>query len=431
VIGAGHVGLCTAAVLASSGVPTIVLENDPDRYDRLASGRASFFEPGLDDLLAALADGPTLRSSRDLADLADCDVVLICVGVPVTGDGTVDLHALEAVLGDLCGVLPERAVVALKSTVPPGTARRLAEQVAARRADLVLVSCPEFLREGHGLHDVAHPARIVIGGEDRAACERLAAVFGQCHAPVLYVGSTSAELIKYGSNAFLATKISFANELGTLCDLLDADITDVTRGIGADPRIGDAFLQAGLGFGGSCFPQDVRALERTGTARGYQSRLLQACTDINEQQRQRFVAKIAAALGGTIAGRRVAVLGLAFKPGTDDLRQAPALEVIGALVAAGATVVATDPMAAAAARRLATGASIVDDPYTAVAGADVAVLATEWPDYRVLDWARIRRLMSGTAVVDGRNVLDAATLTGLGFDYYGIGRPVRRGLRAR
>jgi UDPglucose 6-dehydrogenase len=423
VIGAGHVGLATAAVIASWGTPIILVESNEQRYNQLTAGRASFFEPELDTLLKTVHRSSAFRVSQAVGDLRECEIVLICVGVNVASGGVADLRALEAVLDELIDVLPHDAVVAIKSTVPPGTTLRLAERAAVRRTDLALVSCPEFLREGHGVHDVANPERIVIGGEQRDACERLAAVFAPCGGPVHIVGSTSAELIKYGSNAFLATKISFINELATFCDLLGADVTEVATGIGADPRIGGAFLQPGLGFGGSCFPKDVRALEQAGAEQGYRSRLLQACTEINEQQRQRFVVKIAETLGGELSGRHVAVLGLAFKPQTDDLRQAPALDVISSLVVAGATVTATDPMASGAARELATGATIVEDPYECVEKADVVVIATEWAAYRTLDWARVGRTMAGTAVVDGRNCLDGQALAALGLDYYSVGRP--------
>jgi UDPglucose 6-dehydrogenase len=423
VVGAGHVGLATAAVLADWDVPTTVIENDPDRLAALASGRASFFEPELDDLVADGEQRAMLRYGRAVEDLAQCEIVLICVGVLVTPDGAADLGDLESVLDELVAVLPTDAVMAVKSTVPPGTTIRLGERLALRRPDVALVFCPEFLREGCSVQDVRRPARIIVGGEDQAACARVAALFERCEAPTILTGTTSAELIKYGSNAFLATKVSFINELAHFCDLMKADVTEVAAGIGADPRIGTAFLNAGLGFGGSCFPKDVRALEEAGTSHGYTSWLLQACTEINTQQRQRFVAKIADALGGELAGRRVAVLGLAFKPDTDDLREAPALNVIGALVCAGVTVVATDPMAATAAAELLNGVSVVDDPYRCVEGADLVVLATEWPAYRALDWARIRTLMAGTGIVDGRNFLDGPTLAALGFDYLSVGRP--------
>jgi len=400
-----------------------VVENDPDRFTALLNGRAPFFEPELDQLVDAQEHRSMLRCAREVEDLGSCEIVFICVGVPVTPGGVADERDLVSVLDRLMGVVPPGAVVALKSTVPPGTTRRLGQRMAVAREDVALVSCPEFLREGSSVQDIRHPARVLVGGENRAACVRVAALFERCEAPIILTGTTSAELIKYGSNAFLATKVSFINELAHFCDLLDADVMEVAAGIGADPRIGSSFLSPGLGFGGSCFPKDVRALEEAGASRGYRSLLLQACIEINSQQRQRFATKIAEALGGELSGRRVAILGLTFKPETNDLRQAPALDVIDALVHAGATVVATDPTAPTFASDVVAGVRVVDDPYQCVEGADVVVLATEWPAYRELDWARVFTLMTGTAIVDGRNFLDGPTLATLGLDYHSVGRP--------
>jgi UDPglucose 6-dehydrogenase len=422
VVGAGYVGIATATVLASWGLATVLVENNPDRFALLGERRIPFFEPELEKVLVEVAESGTLRFSRTLEDLADADVVLVCVGTPPTATGALDLMALEQVVERLVEVARRGAVIVIKSTVPPGTTTRLAGVVATRRPDLPLVSCPEFLQEGSCLDDVRRPSR-VVGGADATACRKVAALFAPGGAPVIITDATSAELVKYGANAFLATKISFVNELSHFCDLVGADVTVVAAGIGADPRIGPAFLRAGLGFGGSCFPKDVHALEDLGASLGYQSLLLKACSEINAQQKDRVVAKIRDALGGTLRGRRVAVLGVAFKPGTDDLRQAPALDVVGKLIAEGALVAATDPVAAPGPPELPREATFVADVYRCIEGADALLLATEWPEYRSLDWERVRSLMHGNVIVDGRNFLDGVRLVELRFDYHGVGRP--------
>jgi UDPglucose 6-dehydrogenase len=425
VVGAGTVGVATATVLASWGTHALLVENDPARFELLRKHRTPFFDPNLEVLLGDVARQGTLRFSRTIDDLVDADIVIVCVGTPPTTSGALDLSALERVVDRLAEVSPSGTVVVIKSTVPPGTAERLAAVVSRTRPDLTLVSCPEFLREANCLDDVRRPARIVIGGPERAACEKVAALFAPANSPIILTSATSAELIKYGANAFLATKISFVNELSHFCDLVGADVTVVAAGIGADPRIGTSCFSAGLGFGGSCFPKDVRALEDLGASRGYRSLLLQACSEINAQQKERIITKIRAALGGTLRESRIAVLGLAFKPGTDDLRQAPSLDVINKLVLEGATVTATDPIAAPTGDEFPRGAKLVRDVYQCVQGADAILLATEWPDYRSLDWTRVRSLLRRNVVVDGRNFLDGTHLVELGFVYQGVGTPTR------
>jgi UDPglucose 6-dehydrogenase len=390
----------------------------------LENGKAPFFEPGLDELLKEQLTNGSLVVGGDLRILNSSTVTFICVGTPPGPDGSPDLRDLEKATADAAEVVPERGVLAIKSTVPPGTTDHLSAEVAKSRNDILFVSCPEFLREGEALYDMRSPSRVVIGGVDLEARKRVAELFAPSKAPVILTSPTGAELIKYGSNAFLATKISFVNELANLCDLVGADVTEVADGIGADPRIGRAFLNAGLGFGGSCFPKDVRGLEEAGTSRGYTSWLLKACTDINAQQRYRFATKIRSALSGGVAQSRIAVLGLSFKPGTDDLRQAPALDIIRSLRRDGADVVATDPVALPAAASMIPEVDLIPDPYECVRDADALVLATEWPEYLALDWKKIRELMRGNVIVDGRNVLDRELLSKLGFWCYGVGRPV-------
>ena len=284
---------------------------------------------------------------------------------------------------------------------------------------------PEFLREGAALEDLRKPSRVVVGGDDDAAVHRVAALLGGPETTRLLCDSVSAELIKYGSNAFLATKISFINEMAQLCELTGADIEKVADGMGLDPRIGRSFLSAGLGWGGSCFPKDVRALETSAGYHGQSFWLLKAAIEVNTQQRRRFAGKLREGLGGSLEGRRVAILGLAFKPFTDDMRQAPALDVIHQLEDLGAEVVATDPVAVARARPLLAQTILVGDPYQAVAGADAVGLVTEWPEYRGLDWGRVLALMRGRLVVDGRNCLDGEAISARGGVYMSIGRRPR------
>jgi UDPglucose 6-dehydrogenase len=317
-------------------------------------------------------------------------------------------------------------VIAIKSTVPPGTTASL-QSLCRRNGRVVpLTVCPEFLAEGSAVRDFRQPPQVVIGGDDAAACERVAQLFGHLDAPIRITDPTSAELIKYGVNAFLALKISFINEMAQLCEFTGADVSSVADGIGTDERIGRAFLGAGLGFGGSCFPKDVRALDQAASYHGQSFQLLRAAVEVNQQARSRFVAKIQRALNGKLARRRIAVLGLAFKPGTDDVRQAASIDVIRHLEDLGAVVVATDPVAIANARPLLPNTTLVDDAYDCVAGADAVVVVTEWPEYVALDWPRVAGLVRRQLVVDGRNCLDADPLVEHGFTYIGVGRPTRR-----
>ena len=304
----------------------------------------------------------------------------------------------------------------------PGTAARLVVPRSSERQPVPVVACPEFLREGNALEDFRNPARVVIGGSDQAACTRVAALFEALGAPVIVTDATSAELVKYGANAFLALKISFINEIARICELTGGDIDAVADGIGRDPRIGTAFLQAGLGFGGSCFPKDLRALDETASYHGHSFWMLKAALEVNRLQRTRFVGRIQEMLDGVTAEKHVAVLGLAFKPGTDDMRQAASIDVIRHLVGLGCLVTACDPVAIPVATPLLPGISLTEDPYECLTGADAVALVTEWPEYRALDWERAAALVRRRAVVDGRNCLDANAVRGAGFSYVGIGR---------
>jgi UDPglucose 6-dehydrogenase len=294
-----------------------------------------------------------------------------------------------------------------------------------------VVTCPEFLREGSALNDCRNPSRVVIGGDDEQARARVAALFQHLETAVIQTDATSAEMIKYGSNAFLALKISFINELARLCELIGGDIDVVADGLGADPRIGRAFLNAGLGFGGSCFPKDVAALDEMAGFHGHSFWLLKAATEVNLQQRRRFVVKVQDALGGSLNGKKIAVLGLAFKPGTDDVRQAPSIDVIRQLVDFGARVNAYDPVAGPNGVQLVPQITLCTDPYECVRGADAVLVVTEWPEFAALDWRRIADLVRRRLVVDGRNLLDEGLLAGLGFTYLRVGRRPPKNARRR
>ena len=361
VIGAGYVGLVTAAGLAERGREVRVVEVDPERRAAVSAGRAPIHEPGLDQVLSAVVGAGRLRAVESMGEgVAGAGIVIVAVGTPPTADGEADLTQVHAAVDAAVEHATPGAVVAIKSTVPPGTTRSLARR--CRREDLAFVMFPEFLREGSALEDIRNPSRVVVGGDDPAAVGRVAALLGDPDTPRLLCDSVSAELIKYGSNAFLATKISFINEMAQLCELTGADVETVADGMGLDPRIGRSFLSAGLGWGGSCFPKDVRALETSAGYHGQSFWLLKAAIEVNSQQRRRFTGKLLHGLGGSLEGRRVAILGLAFKPFTDDMRQAPAVDVIRQLEDLGAEVVATDPVALEPARPLLPRTTLVGRP---------------------------------------------------------------------
>jgi UDPglucose 6-dehydrogenase len=421
IVGAGYVGLVTGICLADSGRTVHFVEIEPRRLEMLRAGRCPIHEPGLEEMLQRLQAAGRLHVTADIAvGVRDAGIVMIAVGTPPAEDGEADLSQVRDAVASAAANARRGAVIAIKSTIPPGTTSGM---VASRlAAGFPLVSCPEFLREGSAIEDFHHPTRIIVGGADRAACDRVAALFGHLDAPVIITDSTSAEMVKYGTNTFLALKISFINEIAHLCELTGAEVGAVADGMGLDPRVGRAFLNAGLGFGGSCFPKDVRALEAAAAEHGHSFWMLKSAIEVNLMQRRRFVAKVREALGGSIEGSRLAVLGLAFKPGTDDLRQAPALDVIRHLERMGARVVATDPVAIEGARPLLAGTTLVSDAYDCVRGSDAVVLVTEWPQFRQLDWREVGQIVSRRIVVDGRNCLDAGLLTGLGFAYHSVGR---------
>ncbi len=427
VVGAGYVGLVTAAALAESGRQVRVVEVDAGRRETLRAGRSPIHEPGLDAVLAGLVRSGALTVHEDVAEaMPGCGIAMVAVGTPPLPDGHADLRQVRSAITGLAAAAGRGAVIVVKSSVPPGTTRDLPRLCGLGPRDPRLVVCPEFLREGNALEDVRNPARIVVGGDDPAACARVVALFDHLGGRRIVTDPTSAEMIKYGANSFLALKISFINEIAHLCELAGADVQAVADGIGADARIGRAFLNAGLGFGGSCFPKDVRALEETAGYHGHSFWLLKAATDVNALQRRRFVARVQELLGGRLEGMRVAVLGVAFKPGTDDMRQAVSIDIVRHLQDLGASVVATDPVALGNAAQALPTTALVGDPYECVRGADAVLLVTEWPEYARLDWERVAGLVRRRVVLDGRNALDGDALVELGFTYAGVGRPVMR-----
>ena len=434
IVGAGYVGLVTGACLAAVGRSVTLVEIDAERRAMVARGEAPIFERGLGPLLQQVVAAGTLTVEGDLAEaLRDRRMVMIAVGTPPLPDGRPDLHALNDVAATVAREALPDTVVVVKSTVPPGTGSRLQRLLSLAPHPLHVVSCPEFLREGSAIDDIRNADRFVVGGSDENAVNRTIHALNPFDTPVITTSNTAAELIKYGSNAFLAMKISFINEMANLCDLVEADVVDVAKGMGADVRIGEASMRAGLGFGGSCFPKDVAALEHTARREGFTFCLLRSATEVNEQQRMRFVQKIRDAVGNHLDKRRIAMLGLAFKPGTDDLRHAPSIVIANRLLELGATLTVHDPVAVDEARKLLPDVEFAADPYAAMVDADVVALVTEWPEYLTIDWRRAAELVKQRNVVDGRNCLNPDTLAEHGFNYHGMGRPsvrMRWGRRA-
>lgn len=424
VVGAGYVGLPTAAVLSHLGHRVVCAEHDAARLAVLRRGELPIMEPGLDELVREGTERGTLRFVASAAEAAaGAEFVFLCVPTPQGEDGSADLAHVEEAAAAIGDHLEPGAVVVNKSTVPVGTAL-LVERVTGRD-DITVVSNPEFLREGTAVQDSLHPDRVVVGADDRQAAVRVGELFAATGAPLIVTDPFTAETIKYASNAFLATKLGFVNALATLCESVGADVRDLILGLGYDKRIGFEFLRPGPGWGGSCLPKDTSALVRIAEEAGYDFSLLRAVIAGNEEQRERVVAKVAAACGGSPEGVPVAVWGLTFKAGTDDRRSSPAVDVAQRLVARGALVRAYDPAVApqqAPAPDLA-GIHLAADPYEACRGARALVLLTEWDELRGLDFAKVRDLMAAPAMVDARNHLDPAALRRLGFAYTGVGRP--------
>ncbi|SDG10651.1 UDPglucose 6-dehydrogenase [Lentzea fradiae] len=423
VVGTGYVGLTTGACLASLGHSVVCADVDAEKVERLSRGEVDILEPGLAELVAeGLASGRLSFVLGASAAVTEAEVVFLCVPTPMGVGGIADLQAVESVVDETRELLPSGCVIVNKSTVPVGTAVRTAELL--RRDDVAVVSNPEFLREGTAVHDFLNPDRIVVGCDQQDAAERVAALYARLGAPTVLTDAASAEMVKYAANCFLAMKLSYVNAVAELCERLGANITDVTEGMGYDKRIGQAFLNPGPGWGGSCLPKDTHAMLQVADAADFEFRLLRATIDTNERQRQRMVEKVRLAVtgkrGGSLSHVRLGLLGLTFKAGTDDLRDSPALAVAAMLKQAGADLVAYDP-ALPGGRDLGS-VSVVDDPYQAAKDVDGLVVLTEWPDFRSLDWARLAETVRRPVVVDMRNILDPDVIRRAGFTCTSLGR---------
>jgi len=419
VFGAGYVGLVTGACLADLGHDVVVRDIVAERIEELRAGRVPIHEPGLEELLRRSAE--RLTFTLDVQEALDgADFAFIAVGTPPTYSGDADLSAVWMVVDELPR-LERGLTLVMKSTVPVGTGEKVRANLDVRGlAGVAYVSNPEFLAEGSAVHDFTHPDRVVVGASDPADAARVAELYQGIETTVVMTDVASAEMIKLASNAFLTTRISFINEIANVCELVGADVMDVARGVGLDHRLGSHFLRAGIGWGGSCFGKDVSALKQLAGNSGYHFQLLSAVIEVNELQKRRLVAKLEKHLG-KLGDRRIAVLGLAFKPGTDDLRDAPSLVLASRLLAEGADVRAWDPVADAG--HLLHGVTFCDSYVEAVQGADAAVIVTEWPELVGLLAPEVRDAMRNPLIVDGRNLLDPGAARAAGFAYEGVGRP--------
>jgi UDPglucose 6-dehydrogenase len=419
VIGTGYVGLVTAAGFAELGSEVWCVDVDADKIERLRRGEMPIYEPGLAECVARHRDH--LHFSTELAPaLEHARLLFVAVGTPPTYSGDADLSAVHAVV-DAMPASDHHALV-MKSTVPVGTGESIRRVLRERRKDgFSYVSCPEFLKEGSALQDFLHPDRVVVGDAGDWAGDAVVELYAPLDAPLVRTDIASAEMIKLAANAFLATKISFINEIANVCEETGADVGEVARGMGLDRRIGTHFLQPGIGYGGSCFPKDVAALKQLAGNSGYHFQLLTAVIEVNELQKRRVIGKLHKHLG-SLVGKRIALLGLAFKPNTDDMREASSLVLAARLQADGARVCAYDPIAEREARKLIRGVEFAQSAHEAVRDADAVVLVTEWPEFAGLDWPKLAAVTGGRVVIDGRNFLDARAVRAAGFVYEGVGR---------
>jgi UDPglucose 6-dehydrogenase len=426
VVGTGYVGLVTGAVFADLGNDVVCVDKATDKIEALRAGRMPIYEPGLEEMVSRNVDDGRLAFTTDLgAGVRQSDVIFIAVGTPPKENGETDLSQVESVAADIGRAMDRYKVVVNKSTVPVGTGEFVREVIARHQRhpiDFDVVSNPEFLREGSAIEDTLRPDRIVIGAPTQQVAMTLVELYAPLERPMIITDLPSAEVIKYASNAFLAAKISFINAIANLCEAAGADVSHVMKGMGLDARIGPAFLQAGLGYGGSCFPKDVDSLIHTAARFGYDFKLLRSVTEINRERAQHLVAMMAKALG-PLDGLRIGVLGLAFKPNTDDMREAKSIEVIALLDTAGALMKTYDPVATDNARALLpTSVAFCSSPYEAAEGADAVVLVTEWNEFKYLNLERLRGLMRRPMLFDGRNMYEPERMRRLGFEYHSIGR---------
>jgi len=426
VIGTGYVGLVTGACFADLGNMVTCLDVDEKRINKLKEGLMPIYEPGLEQIVEQNVRHGRLTFTTDYPEaVKNADFAFIAVGTPSGVDGEADLQYVRQAAESVADLVEWPIVVVNKSTVPVGTGDWVADIITRRRngrpLDFSVVSNPEFLREGSAINDFMVPDRVVLGSLHQEAAEKVARLYASLRCPILITDLRTAEMVKYASNAFLATRISFINEIANICEELGADVNQVARGMGLDKRIGPSFLDAGLGWGGSCFPKDVKALAHMAVLHGTHPQLLQAVMDINRNQRRRVVVKLRRALG-TLDQKIIGVLGLSFKPNTDDIREAPALEVIHLLENEGATIRAYDPQAMTAAAAVLPRVRLCETAYEVADGADSLLLATEWNEFKQLDFSKIKELMKQPVILDGRNAWDAESMKDLGFIYMGVGR---------
>jgi UDPglucose 6-dehydrogenase len=427
VIGTGYVGLVTGTCFADIGHQVTCLDIDQNRVDQLHQGIMPIYEPGLEQVVDQNVNAGRLHFTIDYSEaLQGADFAFIAVGTPSDDDGDADMRYVKQAVISIAEHLDHPITIVNKSTVPVGTGDWVAEIIqdmnGINTQPFSVVSNPEFLREGSAVSDFMNPDRVVLGSTDRSAAEKVAALYEALRSPIMITDLRTAEMIKYASNAFLATRISFINEIANICESLNADVKEVARGMGMDQRIGPAFLDAGLGWGGSCFPKDVKALAHMAATHGAHPQLLQAVMNINLNQRLRAVEKLEKALGG-LDGKMIGVLGLSFKPNTDDTRYSPALDIIRMLIDAGATVQGFDPQAMPASQAEIPDLQLCTNPYDVATGADALLLATEWNEFKSLDFAKIKANMRGDVIVDGRNIWYRKNLHEMGFTYFGMGVP--------
>ena len=423
VIGGGFVGLVTAAIFADFKNQIWVVDNDQEKIKKLTSGKIFFYEPDLEKLILKNFKRGRLKFTTDYSQaIPGAEIIFICVGTP-NKDGKIDLSYLKASIKSVAQNLKNPVIVVIKSTVPPGLNREIERWMKRfTKINFDLASVPEFLREGKAIEDTLNPYRVVIGAEKKSVIYKLLKLHQLLPGERLICDATNAQMIKYGANCFLSTKISFANSLAVLCDLFGADVKLVTKGIGLDKRIGPDFLKAGLGYGGSCFPKDVKALINLAKEKNYDFKILEAVQSVNKEQINYFVKKVIKLCGGSVKNKILVILGLAFKPETSDMREARAIEVIKELKKKGAKIRACDPIAIPEAKRIMTGIKFFENPYQALKGAEALLLVTEWEEYLKLDFAKVKKIMKNPIVIDGRNIYNRKELEKLGFQYQGIGQ---------
>ncbi len=429
VIGSGYVGLVTGGCFSDMGVSVTCVDKDEDKIAQLEKGLIPIYEPGLEEIVRKNVKAKRLSFTTDLGKaIKDALVIFIAVGTPPRGDGFADLSHVETVAGTIADQMNGYKVIVTKSTVPVGTGERIRKIIGSRlkeHFDFDIVSNPEFLREGSAIEDFLHPNRVVIGTSSQQAAAIMRDLYRPLYlieTPMLITDIATAEMVKYTSNAFLATKISFINEVANLCETVGANVQEVAKGMGLDRRIGPKFLHPGPGYGGSCFPKDVSALSQISKTNGYRFKIIDAVMEVNQSQRTRMIEKIKHQVGD-MKGKRIAMLGLAFKPNTDDMREAPSIVIIEALQKEGAKIVACDPAATTEAGKVLKGVTFKEDPYEIIDGADAMILMTEWNPYRNLDLERVKDGLKSPVIIDLRNIYDPNRMQEMGFRYASVGRP--------